>query len=88
MYCNGRLEGEADDVRLRVEGPITDLRSDESVERDEEQENPVVNQEAVSASRSSNLLMLPLIGGFMSCGHVNCKRNEHGWIAEASVRFV
>jgi len=27
MYCNGRLEGEADDVRLRVEGPTTDLRS-------------------------------------------------------------
>lgn len=27
MYCNGRLIGEVDDVRLRVEGPTTDLRS-------------------------------------------------------------
>jgi len=35
MYCNGRLEGEADDVRLRVDGPSTDLRSVQTEDRAE-----------------------------------------------------
>ena len=46
MYCSGRLEGEADDVRLRVDGPMTDLRSVETEDR--ERDNLSINQDVVS----------------------------------------
>ena len=47
MYCNGRLIGEVDDVRLRVEGPTTDLRS---VQTPQDAPVPDENQDVVRES--------------------------------------
>jgi len=51
MYCNGRLEGEVDDVRLRVEGSTTDLRSVPSSQDGENQEEWIGESSTESPTR-------------------------------------
>ena len=59
MYCNGRLIGEADDVRLRVEGPTTDLRS---VQTPQDAPAPDENQDVVRESEA----FFPSISGLVA----------------------